>query len=111
MALDYKCAVGTDDFMRLPWEAVPNAVIRVLSEHDSWLLEGVQALRVLRRWIRDRDDFPGVDVCYYLTTPLAERTPRHWSMAKAIEKHWRDVMPRLVADGTQIIREVMLDAG
>lgn len=106
MALDYPVAIGTDDFMHLPWEAVPNAVISVLERSDDWLLEGVQALRVLRRWIRDRTDYPGVDLVYYLTEPMAARTPRHWSMAKAIDKHWRDVVPRLAADGTDIIREV-----
>lgn len=106
MALDYAMAVGTDDFMDRQWADVPDAVIDVLQKHDEWLLEGVNAARVLRRWIRDRDDFPGIDVCYYLTKPMTTRTKAHESMSKAIETVWRDVLPRLVADGTVIVREV-----
>ena len=106
LAIDYAVAIGTDDFMDLPWADVPDAVIDVLEKHDEWLVEGVNVARVLRRWIRDRGDMPKIDVCYYLTTPMAPRTKAHESMSKAIATVWKDVLPRLVADGTTIVREV-----
>lgn len=106
LALDFAVAIGTDDFMDRPWDAVPDAIVDVLEKHDEFLLEGVNAARVLRRWIRDRQTFPGIDVCYYLTSPMVPQTKAQASMTKAIATVWKDVLPRLVADGTTIVREV-----
>lgn len=106
LALDFAIACGTDDWMDRPWDAVPDAIVDTLEKHDSWLLEGVMAPRVLRRWIRDRQTFPGVDVCYYLTKPMVPQTKAQASMSKGIHKVWLEVLPTLVVEGTTIVREV-----
>lgn len=107
LALDFPCAVSTDDFIHhTPWEEVPNACIRVLEKYDSWALEGVNAVRVLRRWIRDLGTCPLIDKVYYLTKPMAPRKPAHESMAKGIHKQWREVEPWLLKMGVEIVREV-----
>jgi hypothetical protein len=106
LSLHFDCAVGTDDYMGLEWSAVPDAVIGVLEKHEDWIVEGVQAARVLRRWARDRKNMPHIDVVYYLTEPMAQQTNAHRAMAKSIATVWKDVAPRLIADGTRIVREV-----
>lgn len=106
LSLHFDCAVGTDDFMCLEWSAVPDAVIGVLEKHEDWILEGVNAARVLRRWLRDRKDMPKIDVVYYLTKPMAQQTNAHRAMSKSIATVWKQIAPKLVVDGTRIVREV-----
>lgn len=106
LALEFDVTLATDDYIHLGWDAVPDAAVAELAQHESWLLEGVAAARVLRRWLLHRGDCPKIDVCYYLTKPMAQRTRAHDSMAKGIEKVWREVAPKLIASGCQIVREV-----
>ena len=108
LSMSFDCSLSTDDYMALPWADVPDAIIDELVKHEDWIIEGVQACRVIRRWMRDRPEpLPMIDVCYYLQRPMVEQTKAQHAMAKAVETVWRDgVAARLVGIGTRIVREV-----
>jgi hypothetical protein len=76
----------TDDYRHLPWSDVPHAIIRDLADKDSFLLEGVQVPRTLRKGLI-------VDAVVYMTRPkVTSRRPRQVSMDKAVRTvfdEWR----------------------
>lgn len=75
--------VSTDEFIGLPWEQVPFALIAKCSTLERFVIEGVQVARALRKGLV-------VDAVIYLTAPRAPRTPRQVGMAKGIDKVFTD---------------------
>lgn len=96
--------VSTDDHMASSWEAVPDEVVAVLSALPEFVLEGVQAGRVLRRWYRADPSAPALDVVVVLDAPLVPRTPRQEAMARGCASVLRDVLPGLPRLGTEVRR-------
>lgn len=70
--------IGTDDYRSLPWEEVPHAMIRDVSGLQSFVIEGVQVPRALRKGLE-------VDAVIYMTRPkVKHRKPGQVAMAKGV---------------------------
>lgn len=92
--------VSTDGYINYPWEDVPDEIIRVLESLDEFVLEGVQAARVLRRWYKRED--PRIDKVYWLERPFVQLSDRQKSMGKGISTVFKDVRPHLNASGVKV---------
>jgi hypothetical protein len=88
--VDDRLVFHTDDYRHLPWSDVPHAIIRDLAGKDTFILEGVQVPRTLRKGL-------SVDAIVYMTRPkVRDRRPRQSSMDKAVRTvfdEWRSTNP------------------
>lgn len=93
--------VSTDDYVnRYDYKELPSRVIDDLRKMDNFVLEGTQAARVLRRWIREAPDEPRVDkTLVFLGKPWVRRSPRQEATAKGVKTTWKDLEPMLKAAG------------
>jgi adenylate kinase family enzyme len=98
-----RALLATDNFRDTPWDELPSVVIERLRSLDSWILEGCQAARVLRRWYREAPDEVKLDRAYYLNRSWVQRRPAQEAAAKGLAKVWRDVFPELHRRGVPIV--------
>lgn len=94
--------ISTDNYKGAPWEAIPDIVIPKLEELEDWILEGTQATRVLRRWLRTRYEHVRLDEVYWLDRPFVPRSKGQQTQAKGIATVWADVRPLLLRKGIPI---------
>lgn len=77
--------LSTDDLMDLPWGDVPQEIIKKLEKSGSFVVEGVQVPRALRKGLK-------VDCVVWLDQPKVAQTPKQASMSKAVKTvfdEWR----------------------
>lgn len=68
--------LSTDEFVTVPWDSVPRAVLnRAADMGDSWVIEGVQVARALRKGLKP-------DVVVHLNGAHGELEPGQAAMAK-----------------------------
>jgi hypothetical protein len=89
--------VSTDDYLnRYDYKELPSRVIDDLRKMDSFVLEGTQAARVLRRWLREAPEEPKLDnTLVFLGKPWVPRNPRQEATTKGVKTVWRDLEPLL----------------
>ncbi len=97
------CLLRTDMLISLGWEKIPNAVIRILEHQDSFILEGCQAARVLRRWYRDDAKAPRLDRVIILTKPFVQRSSGQEAMSKGIETILAGLLPTLKRNHVRVV--------
>lgn len=92
----------TDDLIGThSWEDVPNAIIDWMGRPGSWVIEGVQTARALRRWLKLQpligilERNPPVDQIIVKTHPFVELAPRQEGLLKGVMTVWREVEPLL----------------
>lgn len=95
--------VCTDDYRTHPWPTVPDLVLRDIRDRESWILEGTQAARVLRRWLNERGANPMLQSVYWLDKPVLELTEGQATMAKGIRTVFADVRPLLNKLGIPVL--------
>lgn len=85
--------VRTDDYVRMgvPHAHIPDVARRELERHDSWILEGCQAARVLRR----HPDVANGARVYYHSRSVVHTTPGQDRQAKGIHTVWLSARPLL----------------
>ncbi len=82
----------TDDLIeRLSWSEQSNEVARWLDEPGPWLIEGVAAVRALRRWLAAHPEGRPCEAIYRCTEPVVELTARQETMAKGEATIWSEV--------------------
>ena len=74
--IPHELVVHTDEYMNLSWEEVPPAIIARLTGCPSFVIEGVQVPRVLRKGLE-------VDCVVYLERTWLPLTPPQRSLTKA----------------------------
>ncbi len=85
-------------------------VAKWFDEPGIWIIEGVSAVRALRKWMRG-DEHRGLphhegkpcDAVLWLGDPIVELEGRVAGMAKGCHTVWRDVEPMLIERGVEII--------
>ncbi len=95
--------ISTDEYMHVPWERVPDDILPELIPSAPWILEGVQAARVIRRAIRERQEL-GLTAVYFLQTPVRPLDGPQRAMARGIDKVFQEVFPHLVRAGITVFR-------
>lgn len=95
--------VSTDNYMkRGTWKEVPDLIINDLRNRDSFVLEGTQAARVLRRWYKQNPDEPKLDKVLVFGRPWVQRTPGQIGMAKGVQTVLTDLAPLLARAGVEM---------
>lgn len=95
--------VSTDNYMkRANWKTLPDVVIKDLKDRDSWVLEGTQAARVLRRWLKESPAEVKVDKVLVFNRAWVPRNPGQEAMAKGVRTVLRDLQPLLTKAGIEV---------
>lgn len=96
--------VSTDNYLdKGSYADLPDRVIADLRKMDSWVLEGTQAARVIRRWYRTAPDEPKLDKALaFLGKPWVKRNPRQEATAKGVWTVLRDLQPLLRQAGVEV---------
>lgn len=90
LSVPHERIVGTDDYMGMDWEAIPSAIMERVQNEPTFILEGVQSARCLRRGLC-------ADAVVWLDHPYPPYKPKHESMAKGIKTvftEWREAQIR-----------------
>ena len=89
--------ISTDNYLdKGTYADLPDRVIADLRTQESFVLEGTQAARVLRRWLRTAPDEVKLDkVLGFLGRPWVPRTPRQEATAKGVRTTLRELEPML----------------
>lgn len=91
----------TDDLIQLGWSRVSEEVSRWLSQPYD-LIEGVAAIRGLRKWLDLHPTGKPCDRLVWLTRPHCPLTPGQHSMAQGCETIFAGIAPTLRARGVVI---------
>ena len=70
-----------------------------LERPGPWTIEGVTAVRGLRKWLRANPEGKPCDKALLLTVPHVELTPKQASMAKGIATVWDEIATDLRSRG------------
>ncbi len=96
--------VSTDNYIkRGSFGDVPRLIIKDLKERQSFVLEGTQAARVVRTWLRDSPADAKFDkVVFVGNLPWVTHTKGQAAMGKAVRTVFREIEPLLKAAGVPI---------
>lgn len=95
-------ALHTDDLIEgHSWSEASTMVCDWINEPGPWIIEGVAAVRGLRKWLEAHGGAPCERVIWMARTfePL---TPGQLTMLKGTQTIWRDIVPELQARGVEI---------
>ena len=95
--------VSTDNYIgRGTWGEVPDHIIKDLRGRDSFVLEGTQAARVLRRWMMQSPDEPRIDKVLVFNRAWVKRNPGQEAMAKGVRTVLKELGPMLAKAGVTV---------
>lgn len=97
----YESVLHTDDMRHLPWSEHSAVVADWLDEPGPWVIEGVAAVRALRKWLRSREGKP-CDRVIWLDTPHVELTDRQQRLAAGCRTVWRGIQQELRQRGVEL---------
>ena len=94
----------TDDLIGvLDWSAASRKIAdQWLTEAGPWIIEGVAAVRGLRKWLRANPTGSPCDTIIVCSHPKVARTEGQGRMAKGHDKIWREIRGELEARGVAI---------
>jgi len=81
-----------------------DAIVEWMALPGPWVIEGVTAVRALRRWLDTNDEGVPCERVFWSTTPKVERTSGQERMAKGIETVWAQIEERLTSRGVCVQR-------
>lgn len=89
----------TDDLIgTLSWSDLSDHVATEwFAEPGPWIIEGVAAVRALRKWLAANPDGAPCDEVVVLEQPYIELTGRQAGMAKACATIWAEIEPEMRA--------------
>lgn len=91
--------IGTHD-----WSKASEAVARWFDRPGPWIVEGVAAVRALRKWMdsHHRTELP-CDIVYFSNSPRAKLVlPGQVSMAKGVMTVWSQIGRELIQRGVKV---------
>lgn len=93
----------TDDVMHLGWSEASEAASKWFDTSGPWIIEGVAAVRALRKWhAQHAFQPPPVDRVIFLAKTFEEPTPGQRVMAKGVETMLGDIEGWLLNHGVRI---------
>lgn len=98
---DFGCAVHhLDDLIQTHnWSEASEAASHYFDRPGPWIVEGVAAVRALRKWLARSETGKPCDVILTLMMPRVELTKGQSAMAKGVATVWREIAHELVARG------------
>lgn len=95
---------ATDDLIgEFEWSELSLEVSKRLDLPSPWLIEGVAAVRAVRKWMVNNERGTPCDVFVYLDQPVADRTPGQAAMAKGVATIFAGIRDELVERGVCIL--------
>lgn len=95
--------VSTDDYIACGWSEAPHEIIDAIKDLPSYILEGVNAGRTIRKMVEKNIELD-FDRVYYLEEPVIEYDKKgQMSLAKGCKTVWLDVIPSLDSAGIEVI--------
>lgn len=96
--------VHTDDYLHIPNDELVDTILMeiIASEWETWMIEGVQTVRLFRRMLQTGRCLP--DLVIWLR-PLYPALPKHEAMRKAIDTVWAECLELNKSRGVTIIEE------
>jgi len=87
------------------WSEASEAVSFWFDEPGPWIVEGVAAVRALRKWLAAHPDGKPCDVVLWLDKPVVPRSRGQEIMAKGCATVWNEIRPALEARSVHIAME------
>jgi len=95
--------ISTDGFASAgDFSAQSEAAAKHLGGDGDWVLEGVTAVRALRKWLRTHDGKP-CDVVVNLTTAYQPLSPGQQALGKGCQTVLREITPELRKRGVELL--------
>lgn len=92
----------TDDLIHLGWSGASDVVSTWFYLPGPWIVEGVAAVRALRKWLRANATSAPCDRVIWLGSPRIALTPGQAALAKGCATVWREVRPELLARNVHV---------
>lgn len=95
---------ATDDLIgEFEWSELSLEVSKRFDRPSPWLIEGVAAVRAVRKWMVNNEGGTPCDLFVYLEQPVAERTPGQVAMAKGVATIFAGIRDDLLERGVCIL--------
>ena len=93
----------TDDLIgKLDWSGASMHASTWFDSPGPWIIEGVAAVRALRKWLAANENGAPCDRIYWLGSPRLELSPGQATMAKGCSTVWREILPELRGRGVAV---------
>lgn len=101
----------TDDLIgELDWSSASDAVLRWLDEPEPWVIEGVAAVRALRKWLIRNPEGKPCDMVVWCGRPYVTVYKNgQRAMAKGCERIWGEIRGELLARGVEVVSNSLVD--
>lgn len=87
----------------LEWSEASEEVSRWIDNPEPWIIEGVVAVRALRKWLARSKEKESDFVVVYLRDNIQVPTDKQIAMSKGIRTVWKEIEPELHARGIKVI--------
>ena len=98
----YVVVYHTDDYMHLEWSEASKAVMQWFYNTGPWIVEGVAAVRALRKWLEANPTGKPCDLLVVLDHEYEELTKEQRTMCKGLFTVLAEIAPELRARGVVI---------
>lgn len=82
--------IQTDDYKEFPYTDQLYIIMENLRGHETWLVEGIQGYRLLRKYIQNEDYDLKPNLILICETETRTPDSKHDRMIKGLEKIWND---------------------
>ncbi len=86
----------------MEWSDASKEVASWIDNSQEWIIEGVVAVRALRKWLAAHPDEYLDAAIVYFRDHIQVPTDKQISMAKGIRTIWKEIEPELVKRGCKI---------
>lgn len=84
------------------WSGASSEIAQWFAAPGPWIIEGVAAVRGLRKWLEDNPAGKPADVLLVMQKAKLPRTDKQESMAKGADTIWREIAAEVRARGTKV---------
>lgn len=85
------------------WSEASEAVAGWFDRPGPWIIEGVAAVRALRKWLKRNEEGKPCDVIYYLSEPFVELTKGQSAMGTGVDTVMAEIRDELESRGVQLV--------
>ncbi len=100
----YPDAVHTDDLIELGWSGASEYIAdHLMAKPGPWTIEGVTAVRALRKALDRNADKRVCDRVVVMTQAKEPLTPGQLTMSKGVATVWREIRAEVLRRGIEVV--------